>query len=330
MPETATLPPPSSATPPAQVSPDSTVKVQEQVTPQSLTDKANAALAELRSKKGKPEAVKTATGPEDAPGEPTPGEVEGQEQNQEGDETPKGESEAQPVLNEALETISVNGKEVPLVEALDKMTFEVYSDGELHPMDFSKLLDMASFGVHSAEKTRLAKDAVVKAQDIIREVEQSAEKSVSERVEAVLNDLLTKALNGTNGNGKPFVNDVAQKRAVELARGMKDSLPGNQAQKPLTMEDVEELVQKRTQKILEDQNQKQTEAATINQLVQESRAALVEISKGDPAYFTKGDGKLNTAVLTAFRKEVAAVSNAEWHRQGSPKDSTVINDIIAK
>lgn len=323
----ATLTPPSTATPPAQGSPDTGAKVQEQAKPQTLTQRADAALADLRSQKQ--ETAKAAPLPEGAPAETATetGEDTGKTEEV---KAPEEEANAAPVLNEDLETITVGGKEVPLVDALENMTFEVFADGEYHPKDFNSLLDAASYGIHSAERNRQAKLAVMELDGILRQERDAIEKTAQQRVTAVLDDLLQKALNGVNGNGKPFANADAQKRAVELARTMKAELPGDQAQRPLTQADVEKLVQERTQKILEEQSRKQAESSNLNQVAQEARNALMEMSKGDIPFFTKPDGKLNTAVLTAFRKEVANVSNAEWTKAGSPKDSSVIKDIIAK
>lgn len=313
----ATLTATSTAPPPATGVPDSAPEVQNQAPtaetkpskPLSLEDRVKVAKEEFRSK-GK-EGVKTG----DAPVEPV-------------EENVEGEAEVQELSSEPLETISYKGKDAPISDVLDEATFEVFSQDKMHPVEgIKKLMDFAAMGIAAAEKNRVAKEAVVKAQDVIREVEAGVAKSV----ESQLNELLNNALRGTNANGQPFQNESAQKRAVELATQMKNEFDNGRGEKPqaqrsFTEEDVANLVQKK----LDEHSRKSSEESTRKDIVQGSQKAIMDLTKADPAFFVKPDGKMNTKLYDSYRSSLMNESNQAWLDAGSPMDVDSIKNIIAK
>lgn len=329
--DTATLTPVSTAPASAPAAPESTAEVQVPLKPQSLTEKAASALKDFRASV-KPDAGKPKTALEDVPaakpGETTE-EVSGTEPEAKV-ETPS----TQPVLSENLEEISFNGQTVPLIEALENggLQFEVYANEKLHPVDgLPKLLDLASIGIAAAEKNRIAKEAVAKADQTVQEVKASVDKQVQEGVWNQLNTLLANAKNGVNGDGKPFKDAGAQKRAVELLEGMKTaSGNGNEAPKSLSAADIESLVQKKLEERLTAERKQTEDRTRVNQVLETAKSTLVEATKGDHAYFVKTDGKLNGTLFDSYRRSLTTESDAAWVQAGKPTDPKALKDIVAK
>ena len=330
--DSATLTPVSTDTTPAQGSPESTAEVKASVKPATLPEKAAEALRRLRAGV-KQEAGKPVTKPEDAPAE-QPVESTEEVQGQEGQEgTQEGETEGQePILTDNLEEITYKGKKVPLIEALEdgKLQFEVYAQEKFHEVDgLPKLLDLASIGIAAAEKNRIAKEAVAKADQTIRDVEAGVERKIQEGVNQQLNQLLENAKRGINGNGQPFKDAKAQQGAVALLEKMQSG-NGVTAPQTLSTEDIDKLVQKRLEEKLSDERKRSEDKSRENQVLQTAKSVLVDATKADAAYFTKTDGKLNIKLFDSYRKTLTAESDSAWVKAGKPTDPQSLKDIVAK
>ncbi|HET9870479.1 MAG TPA: hypothetical protein VFR02_08290 [bacterium] len=314
--------------PPTPAQPEGTAPSPARTGPLSLGDKARAA-ADAAKKAPEPAKPKGESAPP-APAQDAPPEGA---QEDESNATPEGE----------VDKVTWNGKEASLQDILEDGTFEIFANGKTHSVEgFQKLADLASMGLDSANRNRLAKEGLVKAQDIVRELEGERDKAVKalkdvdgqvdSKVNAILDVLYKNVSKGFNADGTRFETNEDQQKALAQVRAMKTAFAGTPENPgPVSAADIEKMVQERLDKRFAEESGKQDQArqeAENNRLISDVGQRLTEATKSDGAYFTKPDGKLNSTLFSTYKRELISRCQEEWNAQGQPRDLESISQVI--
>lgn len=315
---------PSTATQPTpQAAPEATPQTPNasQSKPVSLEDKVQAKLKEAREKLNKPETQ---------PAQENKGETKP-------DET-QIETKPTEEVGDGLEVVSYNGKDVPLAELLKDGDFEVFANGEFKKVEgIEKLMDMASIGFAATKRVETAKQAVLKANEVVQEIERNSIQKANEIATNYLNGLLDKVTNGkvNPATGKAFQTEGERKGAVELAnRLVAENANSAKSGQPMTRAEIERLVEVKAEEKLKAtqadkaQQQRQMEMARITQTAENS---LQKVTEPLMQYFTGEDGKtLNNRLFNSFRNEVKAEADKLFLAGDKKFNASAIEGYITK
>jgi len=230
-------------------------------------------------------------------------------------ETPTETIEQPPAVTEDLEVVSHNGKEVPINDVLNDAKFEVFANGEYKSVDgIEKLMDMASIGFMATKKVETAKQAILKSQELVKEMESKVAEDSRKIATDYLSDLLDKVTNGgmNPATGQSFKSDKERQGAVELAnRLVAENANGNKSQdKPLTAAEIKKLIEEEAQKSSKSRQEEKAELErkqAVATIVKNAESSLQKVTEPLMQYFTGQDGKtLNTRLFDSFKMQVKA------------------------
>ena len=185
-------------------------------------------------------------------------------------------------------------------------------------------------------KVETAKEAILKAQDVIREIEESAPKKVQEGVTAYLNNLLDEVRTSriNPATGKPFQNEAERARAVELALDLKrtnDAKNAKPKEASLTREEQQRLVEEQVEKKLKATEQERQNRQRVEKIVKTASEALQKETNPLMQYFLKEDGQtLNSKLFTSFVNEVKAQADQFFTEAGGPDDTAKLAGFVKR
>ncbi len=277
---------------------------------------AKAALAEMGSKKPEATAQK-------------PVENESKEPKSDAPEPTEPESELSPLEENAVETVTVNGKEVKAMDLYKKAKFTIPAGDEDHELTGEQVLMFAGKGILSAEANRKAKETLAEAQRFHDETEKSIEGRVREGVTAELDRLLDVILdNNDPATGKPFATKAEKGAAEAAVRDLQSAHaakrePTDPADRPMTKKELEAALAEREQR-------KETEERSRKNLAK-AQEVLEETTKPFMQLFLKADGKtLNERPFQAFKMDVQKEAIAIYKRLGRTVTEAESRQILQK
>lgn len=268
--------------------------------------------------------------------EAQPGTKEGEQPKPE--EATEKTSEETTEVPEFVDKVTFNGKEAPIDEILSDAKFEVFAKGEMREIEgLPKLLDMASMGYDSIENNKTAREAVTKAQDVIREIEaataEEVQKKVQEGVATTLDNLMASINQGVNpATGSAFTSQQQKVGAVELVNKLKTaSSQTTPTEKPLTREEVSRMVDELSEKKLKTEISKRDEQRAVEAVINTATETLQKATDPLMQNFLLDDGKtLNTRLFKAFKADVQAEADQLWVESGKPMTTQKISEFVAK
>lgn len=263
-------------------------------------------------------------GPEEKPAET----VEGQENKT--PEEPTTEDAPKPE-DDFVEKVKYGDSEAPIEDVLKDAEFEFQSAGGLRTVEgLDKVMRYASIGYDAAQKNATAKQAIVEAQNIIKEIEAGQERAIQEGVGKQLDQLLNMALGGINpATNQPFDNPQDKARAVELATRMRDAGGNNAKETSLSPDDIKKQVKAELEAERKAENQKRQEAEKQSQVEKTAQENLKRVVDPLKQFFLEDDGKtLNTMLWDSYLTNVQTSAASNWVKAGSPRESSEINKFV--
>lgn len=225
-----------------------------------------------------------------------------------------------------------NGKEASIQDVLGDATFEIPFHGEMIPIEgIDQLLEKAAIGHGASQTNREAKEVVLEADRLIKEIESSKTKEVQEGISKGLESLLDSALKGIDPTtGKSFPNQVAQTGAVDLLNRMKTANQQTPStEKPLTKDEIAKLVDEQAEKKYKGLMSKAQEERFVGEIIQTANDNLQKTTEPLMQFFTLEDGKtLNKRVFTAFQRDVRSEADRLWFQAGKPMEKSALGNFI--